>query len=329
MSKPDTKRRTKAKAAKVKKAARLNSPRPPKATDAPPYISNWIVGFLDMLGYRSVLSAFDAYPLPQDPAEQERLGRALGRAVKLRRRLLKQADALATEVGDLPDEVKLVSPAQRKDFMEARKVHLIKDPGPDHIVLGTSLAPTAVHFPARGVYALLTNAALLTLMQLWIGGDDPELALPLRGGIALAPGMEAPQEKFLYSPALTCAYLLESETAKVPRIVVQDRVVEFLDAITHSNDPSTKGRIERTLAIRARALIVTDSDGKYILDFYGEALAKVINEKFSAEMSAKARKFVSDNLSEARTKDNPGIVSKYEYLHKYMEERAKFWPQLP
>jgi hypothetical protein len=166
----------------------------------------------------------------------------------------------------------------------------------------------------------------MALIQLWVGGDDG-LSLPLRGGIGMAPGLAAQPENFLYSPALTCAYDLESHVAVVPRIVVHERVVGYLEALRDNPSPDHLDQMGATPGRQCRSMIVQDGD-EFMLDFYGPAMANLIHGRFSAEQSALARRFVATSLEDARANLPPKVVEKYEWLQKYLDNRAHFWPQL-
>ena len=69
----------------VKKKRREHSDK--SSMESSPALSFWIVAFLDLLGYRSVLAKFDVFPLPEESSAQQAVISAFARVVKLRRRL--------------------------------------------------------------------------------------------------------------------------------------------------------------------------------------------------------------------------------------------------
>jgi len=76
----------------------------------------------------------------------------------------------------------------------------------------------------------------------------------------------------IYGTALERAYVLESEVAKYPRIVIGDELWKYLNAVLAEFEKSTKPMAQSVTAIvRAiQKMIATDSDGKRILDYLGE-----------------------------------------------------------
>lgn len=316
--------------------------------------ADYVVAFLDLLGYREMLRSFDFHPIPEDAPTQKKLRDGLVEVVKLRRRMMGIAKSFlfGAEI-KIPPEANALHDKAKTAFLESRKAKIYKDEGPDHIVLGASCAPTpGEHFPARGIFALFTGASVLATMQLYMGGDSG-LSLPLRGGIGLGPGMLADLadgddvEELLYSSALMHAYDIESKTAYFPRIVVHRRVVDYLDALKDDPDPRALAVMQRTLAAKCRAMVVKDpTDDQYMLDFFGKELAEVAGSNLPPGMAAKTRQFVKDcfrdaqirrrlaldktyemeSEREAEEKKHNSIVKKYEWLDRYMEDRVQFWP---
>lgn len=288
-------------------------------------IAFWLVAFLDMLGYRATLAKFDVYPLPTEPDEQAAFRKRFVHAVHLRRRLLgairEFQDSTRRQMplpADLPTEVRGIADRWRK-------AKLLRMPGPDHVVLATSLTGEVDHFPLRGVYDTVATACAAMLIQLALGADDHEQSLPLRGGVDIAPGAVLHPEDFLYSPALTRAYDLESKTAVYPRTLAGDRFLGYLRAHSEDrgSDPTT--RYNAALADRVLSMFFRDADGKTALDFLGASFRENLTDELACTLATKAWKFAHLAQGAAKSGGDQRIIAKYDWLVSYLEPRIELW----
>jgi hypothetical protein len=285
---------------------------------------------LDLLGYRSVLSKLDMFPLPGDPSASAALSAAFGRAVKLRRRLSREVeDFLAASENVPPPDLSHLPPETQKVVAGWRKVRLLRSPGPDHLVLGCSLSPADGHFPMRAVYSLVTTAASAMLFQLMIGSNDPDDTLPLRGGIDIAAGELIQPENFLYSPALTRAYDLESKHAVYARTIAGPRLLDYLAAHINTDEKTPEAQHNRILASRIAECFFADRDGVLALDFMGKAMRKYAEGTDPPKMAGQAWKYVNEAHSRIRATGNFDVAAKYAWLIDYMRERLPLWGVVP
>lgn len=296
------------------------------AAQASPEISYWMVAFLDLLGYREVLRDLDVLPLPEDEEGQNRMRKALGRATRLRRRLHGSFGQFL--VGEQSTEKEFLDgiPLQLQEKAKSlRATRLVHSPGPDHYILAASLAPSPSNFPARAVYSAIMATASGMLMHLAIGSDNPSDTLPLRGGIDIAAGAALQPENFLYSPALTRAYDLESKFAKYPRVLIGDRVQEFLEMVSTNPGEDIDSRHAREVAAEVRKMFFVDNDGRLALDFYGP----VVRDKFGYEpartMGQRAWTYATAAEQLARERGDAYVTAKYEWLAAYLEPRRVHW----
>ena len=92
--------------------------------------------------------------------------------------------------------------------------------------------------------------------------------IPIRGSIAIGPGLEL-EDNFIYGPPLAEAHYLENKIAEYPRIVISDSVLEFLSGnVTYSND-NMINRMMCSISKRCYSYLYKDTDGMYIIDFLG------------------------------------------------------------
>ena len=157
-------------------------------------ICYWVVAFLDLLGYRSVLDKIDVLPAFSESSEMQAREEGFARAIRFRRRLIHEIRSFLASVSEAPDLSR--APQQVRSMVGSwHKARLIQSPGPDHIILACSLMPKSGHFPLRGIYNLVGAAAAAMLIQLSLGADDPDDTLPLRGGIDLARSVRSSNQR--------------------------------------------------------------------------------------------------------------------------------------
>ncbi|HEX7480967.1 MAG TPA: hypothetical protein VF331_24405 [Polyangiales bacterium] len=217
-----------------------------------------------------------------------------------------------------------VSDEVKRLVLKSRRFEVVHAPGPDHVVLACSMAPAENHFPMRALATLLTATAIGMLVQLMIGSHDEEDGLPIRGGIDLAPGSLV--DGFLYSPALTRAYELESTKAVYARVLIGERVQNMLQTTVKDGQSTEEARITRELASQALRMLHVDSDGATVLDFFGEEMrGSVAFAPDVQEIAQKAWIFVVGAERRARTQGNYHVAAKYAWLVDYMRPRLHLW----
>jgi hypothetical protein len=287
-------------------------------------LSFWMVAFMDLLGYRSLLNGFDVFPFPTEAVELARVREALAKAVHVRQRLHTSLEAFL-KGNELAPDLEAEVPVHLRDLVRSvRSIRLISSPGPDHYILAASLARSELNFPVRSAYTLVIAAASGMLVQLARGADDPTDTLPLRGGIDIAAGIVGPPDNFLYSPSVVRAYELEGE-ARYPRTLIGARVVDFVRSVSEMPGADLPAQHARDIAQRMQTMFFVDSDGKVALDFYGEAIRETFGVEPARTLAHKAWDYARAAESTARSQGKPKITEKYEWLLAYMEPRRKIW----
>lgn len=309
-----------------RKKATNKSHRVRKKVDQPgPMISFWVVAFLDILGYRSVLDKIDVFPFPDEGDGRRNLEASFARAIHLRRRLILGVNSFITSMSEAPD-LSGVPLQHRSTAASWHRARLMKSPGPDHMVLACSLLPTAGHFPLRGVYNVVGAAASALITQLSLGADDPDDTLPLRGGIDLALGTRLQPEDVLYSPALTRAYDLESKEAIYPRIVAGRRLIAFLDDQVNLPRAGAETEFQRALAKRIRDMFFCDRDGAIVLDFLGSGVREALGQgEKASDIVTLAWRYAQRAYARISDGGNERVAAKYAWLVDYMRPRISAW----
>jgi hypothetical protein len=185
-------------------------------------VNHWAVGFLDLLGQRRALCKMDFLPDNRDEAKVAELIEAVRGSVVVIDRFFRLYDVFregrdrstpSDRFRDAPPEVlRLASETLAYDLRDARFS--------DGLVVYSSLVSSPEHGAVNGLYQLMCASGALMLTSLsWNH--------PIRGGLDVGTGVEVERGQ-LHGPAVVKAYVLESERAEYPRIVVGDTLVDYL-----------------------------------------------------------------------------------------------------
>lgn len=149
--------------------------------------------------------------------------------------------------------------------------------------------------------------------------------VPVRGGIALGPGIEIDEGRF-YGPALAEAHHIESEVAQFPRVVVSDHVLQYLRFVRDNASSSTVAAAMERLAGGCRGVLVQDDDRKWIVDYMGATMREHFGQdsKFAA-CASEAYQFVRAEERRLIREKNNKLVDRYHKLRQYIESRMYLW----
>jgi len=282
-------------------------------------IGHWAVAFLDLLGYGEALDAFDVEDFPDRGPEMDAFMKRVVRPRNFQRRLLGGIKTFIEGKRDAPTADLSRFPLQAQRLAATWRVEQI-NVGilGDAVTMDMALAPDERHFPARALDTMLSAACWASLIQLSVGQNDPEDTLPLRGGIDV--GVGAVMEGQLYSAALKKAVVLE-RTAKVPRILVGDRLRKYVDEMAESQGTDMTTEYIRGLMAGAKRFFFRDpTDDAWCLDFLGEWVRERMPT--AAPFIRPAHVFVQKALS-LHTDDY--VLAKYRWLDTYIKSRLSIW----
>jgi hypothetical protein len=151
------------------------------------------------------------------------------------------------------------------------------------------------------------------LDQLAIGGDSRDQTLPIRGAIDIAAGVVMPPDDMLSSPGVVRAYELETK-AKYPQIVVGERLVQFLEAMTRQLPPGLGGHQQDGCKAPS------DADGVMILDFFGEPIRDTVSGEGPVGIQdtriigRRAWRYAQSALPPAERRGDEHVSAKYRWL---------------
>lgn len=271
-------------------------------------LGHHLVAFLDVLGQRAT---FTRLRLPTNTAEEtqvkEVLRQTAGFVVELRQVFQRQFEAF--EAG---------SPRMRAHTKEPLRPRFVgfSDSFVTSVPLrndGGDLVRVVI------VFSALSAAAIVMLTSL-------ASKHALRGGIDVGLATEIGPEE-IYGTALERAYVLESEVAVYPRIVVGDELWKYLNsALTEFERQTTPVAMSVTAIVRKiMELIATDADGNRILDYLGPVVVAHSVPGHKTDMIQPAYNFVLTEQKRLIAKGNAKLIDRYTSLRSYFESRLSLW----
>lgn len=183
----------------------------------------------------------------------------------------------------------------------------------DSVVLsvpfGVEFAPT--HYPIHSVFELLHGLALIY----------PDLLLKgiyARGAIEIGSGVELYSGE-VYSSSLSRAYELESKIAIFPRIVIGNRLEEFLRENAQNEHPSLEGSMRRVLGEACLDIVSSDEDGNLYLDYLSPKILKAFN--LNTDILNTIFQLIQRDEKLEMKKGNEKVANKLNKLACYFSER--------
>lgn len=303
--------------------------------------SQWVVAFLDILGYRSLLKSASTQLLnpPSERPSVETAKAGLERAIRVRRDFIRRADEFIDTILKSTASMPAKVDRSRIEIFAAMwsRLALRSARFSDTLLLYTSLGGPN-EGPMTSVYSILLGCAMLQVIQLQRGAEDVNNTLPLRGAIDVDIGIEIADyldgdtlpknrqlsEPDLYSAALAQAYELEQTEAEYPRVIVSEQFLVMLDTYAKGKEQDLKGKTQKLLATRASELLHQDIDGAHFVDFMGPAVREIASDAHRAFV-ARAWTYVKKATDLHREKRNFKLARKYVWLADYMYRRIKDW----
>ena len=187
------------------------------------FAGNYCISFIDLLGQRDVLRGQGLLPTIRSDADDGAFRKILRDTVGPILQLQRDVDAIldaAVANQDSPLRMSLTEEVRAVyDEMQLKRVKT--QYWSDGFIRFVCLGDQAIKCPLNGITEIFKFSGYFCLLGL-------AQRHPVRGAIDLAWGVELPASG-LYGPVVANSYELESAVAQYPRIVVGQRVVEFLE----------------------------------------------------------------------------------------------------
>jgi hypothetical protein len=274
-------------------------------------LGHHLVSFLDVLGQREKFKSLYHPKTPEQTAEvTEILKDTVGVVLDLRKKFNDQYKIFESGLTNLK---KISSEPVHPKFVGFS----------DSFITSTPLRnKNSEVVPFITIFAILSAAAVV--MQTSLASKHP-----LRGGIDIGLAVEI-DEREIYGAAMGNAYLLESEVAEYPRIVIGDELWEYLNVargnFSLQETPESK-LILNIIETRITKLIATDNDGKRIVDYLGPFMREIAGTDLNAsEISIKPLyEFVLAEQAKVNEAKKLKLIPRYEAFRNYVESRLHLW----
>jgi len=280
---------------------------------------NYVVTFIDVLGQKNEFKGINS--IPADEESEKKLKMAHKETVIFIETFRKCfSDIFKTYIEDKKPKVKVPEDKKEK-FNELRRVVLKHKRFSDSIQAFVPLETEKFHLNAvNGVFGILAACGGMMLITLSQGKA-------FRAGIDLGLGTELSNGE-VYGPALFKAYELEDNVAEYPRIVIGDDFIGYLGSLLQKQkqcDDQDEEDIEacQKMASICRNMIVTDLDGRWILDYLGKEFREKVLDKMQMfeEAFENAFKFVESEFVRRQRKRDSKLAKRYFLLYTYFKAR--------
>ncbi len=273
------------------------------------------VAYLDILGQRRKL--LQLAPTPTKDEETTRLLReTAGNVIRLRQRLagcFEGFGAPTIYLDKLPQDA-------RQRILNARQSLRSRNVG-DAIIMDVSFQGDEDQCASMiGVYGCIASCCILHLIGL-------SSKSPIRGGIDIGLGLDIGKsgDPEVYGPVLGNAYTLENKMAEYPRILVSNGLIEYLESVSRLSQTTPLGRLATSLAGDCKRFITVDTDGKPMLDFLGETMARLYTAEERQNLFAGIDESITEQKRMAGSENDSKLLGRYDRLAAYVDRRLELW----
>lgn len=265
-------------------------------------LGHHLVAFVDVLGQRD---KFRSLRLPTNADKEALVAKILadtaGHVLRLRRLFKSQFETF---------ESGLTHPDLAKQLVRPKFVGFS-----DSFVMSVPLRNNNGDLiPVATIYSTMTAASIVMLSSLaWKHA--------LRGGIDVGLATEIGPDE-IYGTALERAYVLESEDAEYPRILIGDSLWGYLNAALTEFKKHQIGMSRALAAITEKLMgfIGLDTDGKRILDYLG-AVKDLMTEVEKEHIVLPAYEFILAEQKRHIVAGNEKLIHRYADFRAYFESR--------
>ena len=283
-----------------------------------------MIGVFDVLGQSRKLREQTRVPLNDDPGELQclvdNLKDTAGVVLGFRRLFRTNFRAAAQHT----DRAASLPAHQRAEMLAAMTSEILCWGVSDSIFVAVPLART--RHPAARVADVFRS--LLAASSMWLFGLSTNH--PIRGGMEIGTGIDIEPGE-IYGQALEAAYRLESTVARLPRIVVGSKCIEFLEEVKRSGNVSDAGsRSAAIIADLCLSMVRQDTDGNTVVDGLGRTmLVQSLELPDFRDQVSRAHDNVRARLHHFRGAGDTELASRYETLLAYFDECAPKWHATP
>ena len=275
---------------------------------------HYLVAFIDILGQSNKILENNVYP----PTERDlikikqNLVETSEYIISLRdifRKHFKRYRKLKNVLEGLPEKQKKNEQIMRTFSAELRGVS-------DSIIITVPLeSKTDNCIPINNILATFQGICLI--YNIALAGHKP-----IRGGIDVGWGTRLAQNE-VYGSALVKAYILESEKAGYPRIIIGESLWKYINYVENFKSKTKYGIRAKGIATQCKKYVIRDNE-EFCLDVIGKA-AKSAEIGINPELVKEGYNYIINFQLECKQKGDNKIASRYQFLKNYFETRLYSW----
>lgn len=276
----------------------------------------YLVIFIDLIGQREILRKITGIPVSDSEKVEflELVKKSVGRVLMLRSSFKSYFDGALSHVPNTA----LVAPEHRQEFIDSQKTNFHHYGLSDAIVIAVPLMNENEYCtPIKGVFSALTATCAITLLAL-------SLKIPARAGIDVGVAVQI-DDREIYGPALERAVHIEAQLAEYPRLVVGRELYAYLSGVENQKYQTRLGEIASNMAKQCRKLMVQDTDGRIILDYLGNNVKEVFENKIEKEIVMNAWGYIKEQHIKHIKLGNDKLSSRYFRMSRYFKSRLHLW----
>jgi hypothetical protein len=147
----------------------------------------------------------------------------------------------------------------------------------------------------------------------------------IRGGIDIGPGtvLSIDNNDEVFGPSVVSAVNLESRVAQYPRIVVGERLWQYLSEADEWPVYCKYDSVAKNFAAACKSLIFQDYDGIHTLDCFG--IPRYLEGAIEPQLVGKAYNWVVQEHKKYINSKDFKLAGKYSLLRQYIESRLDMW----
>jgi hypothetical protein len=277
--------------------------------------ANYCISFIDLLGQRDAFRGQGLLPTTNSGADGPVIDRVLRETIGPTLQLQQDVeDMVKTVSGDQDSSLRMSLPEEQRAVYDELRLKRVKTQyWSDGLIRFVCLGDQEIKCPLNGITEIFQFSGYFCMLAL-------ARRHPVRGAIDMAWGVELPRSG-LYGPVVANAYELESHVAQYPRIVVGQRVVDFLEAhlANTGDDHDPFAMANHVRAGLCRDMLLKDVDGYWIVHYLGNAFQFSVTHTNHGFFYGKARAFVVEQLEAHRKSNNEKLMTRYSQLLNYFD----------
>lgn len=268
------------------------------------FIEDYLVAFVDLLGQQEELAKMVSLPLESDTEAYQDFIKVIQKTIGAVKGLQRDTENFFNAfLKNKNNPIKNIIPR-----MGTREIKFQNFS--DGLVIYVPLGNRHESSAMSAVYGVLISCGLLTLLGL-------AKKQPVRVGISV--GLATEVDGDLYGKAVADAYIAESKVAQLPRAIVTENVLDYINFKSASSSDNIVDQFEVSLVDTCKKILSYDYDGNAIINYLGEDfLTLVESEGFLSEtVVPKAYEFVLEQLELHQLQKNSKLAMRYSLLHGY------------